>query len=114
MDVPIPPPPTMTTSAVVTACSRVHRRPPLRMRARPVADGAEVRLADLGAQGPDGAVADGMPVDRQDRCDLRGGAGEEGLFADVELGAIHQPLLHVDAERFPEQREPRVPGDPLE
>src|SRR5947209_5093842 len=100
MDVPITPPPTMTTSAVVIAGLRVHRCAPLRMRPRASADGLEVRLADLHGQRAHRAVADGMPVDGEYRCDLRRGAGEERFFRDVQLGTIDRSFLDFDAERF--------------
>ena len=60
--------------------------------ARAAANGLEIGVAHLGGQGPDGALADRVAVDRQDRRHLGGGAGEERLVGDVELGPVDLAL----------------------
>ena len=48
--------------------------------------------------GPAPAVADRVVVDLADRHELGGGAGEEHLVGEVELGARDVALDHLVAE----------------
>ena len=62
-----------------------------------VDDAEELVVQGLG-DGAHGAVADQDAVDRAEVRDLGGGAGEEGLVADVEQLAGQRLLDDLDAE----------------
>src|SRR4051812_31177609 len=67
----------------------------------------------LDATGHRARVTDLAVVDRADRHDLRGGAGEERLLGGVEVGAHEVGLAVVDAE-VASHRANGVLGDALE
>src|ERR1044072_4867455 len=73
----------------------VDRRAPPRGGGRARAGGVEGRRAPLGGGRGDGAVAEGVAGDGENRRDLGGGAGEERLVGDVELGAVDLALRDV-------------------
>ena len=62
----------------------------------------------------DAAGAHRLLVHRGQPGDLGAGAAEEGLFADVQLGAVDGPLHHRDLQLVAGQLDDGVAGDPFQ
>src|SRR5690606_33604654 len=77
-------------------------------------DHVKVQLLELSGDGADAAVAHGAPVDLRDGTHLRAGADKEGLVRHVQLGAVHLPLHHREAQFVPGQLDDGGPGHALE
>src|ERR1051326_7862388 len=70
----------------------IDRRAPFRVIGDLAAHDREIFLLERAGELARLTVADGLPVDREDRLDLVAGAAEEGLLGGIELGAVDLSL----------------------
>src|SRR5258708_24467726 len=92
----------------------IDRRAPFRVVAGLAAHDREIFLLESAGELAWLAVADGLPVDREDRLDLVAGAAEERLLGGVELGAVDLALIGLAAEILLEDPHHRGARDALE